>query len=245
MPGVGDDATDEYAVARAGMVEHQLRRRGLRDPSVLAAMGRVPRHLFVPEAVRHVAYDDRPLPIADGQTISQPYIVAVMIELAAVTSRSRVLEIGTGSGYAAAVLAAVAGEVVSIERHPGLAAGARAALEGTGVRNVAVFVGDGTRGYPDRAPFDAIIATAAGPRIPSSWAEQLVQGGRIVAPVERDDGHQELVRAVVAAGTVREEVALPVAFVPLIGADGFPEPPARRAQTSRTGPASMGTRNNE
>lgn len=227
MPGMSEGAVDGYAVARAAMVEHQLRRRGLRDERVLAAMGTVPRHLFVPEDVRRVAYDDRPLPIADGQTISQPYIVAVMIELAGITSRSRVLEVGTGSGYAAAVLAAVAGEVVSIERHPGLAAAARAALAEVGVGNVTVLVGDGTRGCPEHAPFDAVIATAAGPRIPSAWVDQVVEGGRIVAPVERDGGHQELVRAVMSAGDLRERVALPVAFVPLIGADGFPEPAGR------------------
>ncbi len=165
------------------MVEDQLVRRGITDARVLDAMRRVPRHLFVEEALRDRAYGDHPLPIGEGQTISQPYIVGLMTSLLELTGTEKVLEIGTGSGYQAAVLALLARRVCSIERLTSLATRARAVLEGLGYKNVWIRVGNGALGWPDEAPFDRIIVTAGGPGIPPPLFEQLAEGGRMVLPV--------------------------------------------------------------
>jgi protein-L-isoaspartate(D-aspartate) O-methyltransferase len=197
------------------MVETQIAARGVRDPRVLDAMRVVERHLFVPEAARGSAYADRPLPIGHGQTISQPYVVALMTELARVGPRSRVLEIGTGSGYQAAVLARLAGHVYGIEIVEPLAREAAARLERLGVRNVTVRAGDGYGGWPAHAPFDAIVVTAAPAELPAPLLEQLAVGGRLVAPV--GELEQELVVVErTAAGLRRRSVAL-VRFVPMTG----------------------------
>jgi protein-L-isoaspartate(D-aspartate) O-methyltransferase len=179
--------TPSDATARREMVERQLRGRDIVDPRVLAAMSTVLRHAFVPAAHRTEAYGDHALPIGRGQTISQPYIVALMTQLLALAGQERVLEIGTGSGYQAAVLAQLAGEVYSIEIDAELAAQAGAALASIGARNVHSRAGDGYFGWPEAAPFDAIIVTAAMPRLPDALRDQLREGGRIVAPVERGD----------------------------------------------------------
>ena len=169
------------------MVETQLKKRGIRSPAVLEAMGRVPRHRFVPRVMRGLAYDDGPLPIGQGQTISQPYIVALMTELVEPRKDMRVLEIGTGSGYQAAVLAECVAEVDSIEVVPELGKAAGTLLRELGYKNVHVKIGDGYEGWPDKAPFDAIVLTAAPPdRIPQPLLDQLKVGGRLVAPVGRD-----------------------------------------------------------
>ncbi len=195
------------------MVDRQLRRRGIRDERVLAAMAAVPRELFVPESLRERAYRDGALPIAEGQTISQPWIVARMVELMALEGPERVLEVGTGSGYAAAVLARCAAHVVTVERKPALSRAAAEALEAAGARNVELRVGDGSAGVPDRAPFDAICVTASasGAEPPAALREQIVAGGRLVCPVDRD-GEEHL--AVVRDGQT-ERIA-PVRFVPLV-----------------------------
>ncbi len=174
--------TAEVERARVDMVERQLRRRGAFDERVLAAMERVPRERFVPEHLRHLAYEDGALPIGNGQTISQPFIVATICQLLALSEKSRVLDVGTGSGYQAAVLAELAAEVVTIERVPELAEVAGAALVDAGYGDVEVRVGDGSVGVPDRAPFDAIAVAAAAPAIPPALYEQLVEGGRLVVP---------------------------------------------------------------
>lgn len=213
-PASGDDPYDR---ARERMVATYVEPR-VRDPRVLDAMRRVPRHLFVPEPVRDSAYADRPLPIGHGQTISQPYVVAFMTELARLSPEARVLEIGTGSGYQAAVLAGLAREVYTIEIVEPLAAEARERLGRLGIRNVTVRAGDGYRGWPEEAPFDAIVLTAAPPEIPAPLLAQLAPGGRLVAPV--GSGWQELVVVErTAAGLVRRSVA-PVRFVPMTGEAG-------------------------
>lgn len=215
---------DGSARQRRRMLDEQLIPRGIRDEAVLAAMGSVPRELFVPPDQVDYAYHDRPLPIEDGQTISQPYIVALMTELASVSPNDRVLEIGAGSGYAAAVLGSIAERVFTIERHSRLAELARSRLAAAGIANVQVIVGDGTVGLPDEAPFDAILVTAAGPDVPKPLLEQLAVGGRLVMPVETRFGHQQLV--VVQRGAdaeYRQESVLGVAFVPLIGEFGHPD----------------------
>lgn len=195
------------------MVDRQLRRRGIRDERVLTAMGTVKRELFVPEELRERAYRDGALPIAEGQTISQPWIVARMTELMGLAGPERVLEVGTGSGYAAAVLAHCAAHVVSVERRPELSRTAAAALEAAGVRNVEVRVGDGSAGVADRAPFDAICVTASasGNEPPPALREQLVPGGPLVCPVDRDgEEHLAVIR------DDRTEKIAPVRFVPLV-----------------------------
>jgi len=200
---------------RAMMVEEQIEKRGVRDPRVLAAMRETPRHLFVPESVRSHAYEDRPLPIGSRQTISQPYIVAVMTELLAPEPDDVVLEIGTGSGYQAAVLARLVKRVVSIEILPELAEGAREALKAAGVENVEVITGDGYRGLPDRAPFDGIIVTAAPPEVPQPLVDQLAVGARMVIPV--GEGFQELLVLERGERGVSRRSVLPVRFVPMTG----------------------------
>lgn len=215
---------DNYQQRRAAMVSEQLRPRGIRDPRVLEAMATVPREQFVPSTLSSHAYDDRPLPIQAGQTISQPYIVAFMTEAAQIAPDARVLEIGTGSGYAAAVLSLLAAEVFTVERHAQLAQSASERMTRLQYTNVHVITSDGTRGLPDHAPFDAILVTASGPDIPAALLEQLSIGGRLVMPVERRHGHQQLVVVVRAMeDDFVEEAVLGVAFVPLIGEFGHPE----------------------
>lgn len=184
-----------YDTLRHRMVEYQLRDRGIADERVLQAMERVPRHEFAPEAYRDQAYDDHPLPIGEGQTISQPYIVALMLEALEVKPTDKVLEVGTGSGYATALLAELAHEVFSIERHAALADGARNRLTRLGYTNVKVMVGDGSRGDPMNAPYDAILVSAAAPELPRPLLEQLTEGGRMIIPVGGEDSQQlQLIR---------------------------------------------------
>lgn len=209
---------------RDQMITRDLRGRGIQDGRVLAAMSRVPREAFVPEALAGAAYDDRPLPIEAGQTISQPYIVAWMAEVARLEPADRVLEIGTGSGYAAAVLALLVRQVDTIERVPELAASARARLADLGMTNVQVRCSDGTLGWPVRAPYDAILVAAGGPEVPRALLAQLTLGGRLVMPIGTHAA-QRLVR-VTRTGEhayVREDLG-GVLFVPLIGAEGWAEP---------------------
>ncbi len=174
---------DRYKRLRNDMVRHQIAARGVKDPRVLEAMSRVPRHLFVPPGLAERAYDDSPLPIGEGQTISQPYMVAWMTELLQVREDSRVLEIGTGSGYQAAVLCELAAEVVSVEKYPDLARQAGERLLSLGYDNITVHTGDGTLGWPQGAPYDGIIVTAGAPSVPQPLLEQLGDGGRLVIPV--------------------------------------------------------------
>jgi protein-L-isoaspartate(D-aspartate) O-methyltransferase len=203
---------DRFERKRARMVERQLRRRGIEDERVLAAMAEVPRHLFVPEDMRSDAYRDGALRIGEGQTISQPWIVACMASLLELEGDERVLEVGTGSGYAAAVLSRLCKEVVTIERYESLAAGARAMLEELGYGNIEVRVGDGTRGAPDRAPFEGISVTAAAlDEPPAPLLAQLVPGAALVCPVQRG-GRELLMRF----RNGEEEAVVPVRFVPLI-----------------------------
>ena len=204
------------------MVDRQLRRRDIDDERVLAAMERVPRELFLPEELRGRAYDDAAVPIGGGQTMSQPYIVAKMSELLSLDGDESVLDVGTGSGYHAAVLAELADEVVTIERVPELAERARANLAAAGYENVEVVVGDGTRGLPDRAPFDAIAVAAAAPVLPDALYEQLKVGGRIVVPVggRQNQRLQLIVRSPEGPAVIR---SVPCRFVPLLGEGGFSE----------------------
>ena len=208
---------------RERMVDRQIESRGVRDEAVLYAMRKVPREHFVPESLAEFAHDDRPLPIGEGQTISQPYVVATMTEALRLRPNDRVLEIGTGSGYAAAVLSVIAAEVYTIERLQGLAESARRRLAELGYSNVHVRYGDGSLGWPDHAPYDAIVVTASGPDVPTALLEQLAIGGRLVMPIGKLD-HQRLVR-VERTGQDRytREILEPVVFVPLIGAQGWPE----------------------
>jgi len=174
---------DDFSGPREHMLSAQLRARGIRDERVLAAMARVPRHEFVAEELRSHAYEDHPIPIGKGQTLSQPYIVAVMLQALALDGSERVLDIGTGSGYQTALLAELAGEVFSVERLASLAHSAQEILHRLGYPNITVVTGDGSRGLPERAPFDAIIVAAAAPRVPPALFVQLREGGRMVAPV--------------------------------------------------------------
>ncbi len=211
------------AQRRAAMVRTQIEARGVRDARVLQAMREVPRERFVAAGWEPEACDDRPLPIAAGQTISQPYIVAFMAEALQLRGDERVLEIGTGSGYAAAVLARLAREVHSVERIAELAEGAARALAAQGATNVRVHCADGTLGWPDAAPYDAIVVTAAGPDVPAALVEQLAPAGRLVMPVGGRDGTQQLVRLTRrGAHEVHRETLMGVRFVPLTGAQGWP-----------------------
>jgi protein-L-isoaspartate(D-aspartate) O-methyltransferase len=200
---------------RERMVREQIEARGVRDPPTLAAMRKVPRHLFVAPSHAGEAYDDHPLPIGHGQTISQPYIVAFMTEALGLRGGERVLEVGTGSGYQAAVLAEIAAKVHTIEIVAPLADEARTRLERLGYRNIEVRAGDGYRGWPEAAPFDAIMVTAAAPRIPEPLREQLADGGRLVLPL--GDEFQELVVVTRRGTRFDERRVLPVRFVPMTG----------------------------
>jgi protein-L-isoaspartate(D-aspartate) O-methyltransferase len=212
----------DASLARAAMVERQLRRRGISDERVLAAMGRVPRELFLPESLRSHAYDDGALPIGHGQTMSQPFVVATICSLLALEGQERVLDVGTGSGYQAAVLAELAAEVVTIERIEAIAAVARTGLAEAGYGNVEVRVGDGSMGVPDLAPFDGIAVAAAAPSVPPALYDQLDDGGRLVVPRGSRRG-QELVLVVRTAEGPLERRSIPCRFVPLVGDEGFGE----------------------
>jgi len=214
------EAALDYAGEREHMVRYQIEARGVRDKRVLQAMRTVPRHLFVPESMRDSAYRDCPLPIGMGQTISQPYIVALMTEALELSENDKVLEIGTGSGYQAAILAELAREVYTVERHSSLAERATTLLKELGYNNIHVRVGDGTLGWPEHAPYDAIIVTAAAPEVPTPLLEQLADGGRLVAPIG-PRWSQVLVRVRREGGRFREEEITPVAFVPLVGVHGW------------------------
>jgi len=212
--------------AREKMVRDQIEARGVRDPRVLAAMRGVPRHLFVGETLVERAYDDTPLPIGDQQTISQPYIVALMVEALELTGVERVLEIGTGSGYEAAVLAELCSELYSIERIPKLAKRAIALLDSLAYRNVQVRVGDGSAGWSEAAPFAAVIMSAAARQIPRPLVEQLGDGGRLVLPMGEENA-QTLVRLRKKQGGLQEDCLGECRFVKLIGAYGWEEPERR------------------
>jgi protein-L-isoaspartate(D-aspartate) O-methyltransferase len=205
------------------MVEEQLRARDIVDERVLAAMGRVPRHLFVEPALEYYAYEDRPLSIGAGQTISQPYIVALMVQLLRVLPSHRILEVGTGSGYQAAILAELAEEVYTVEIIPSLADSASARLEALGYRNVRVRQGDGYEGWPEVAPFDGIVVAAGAPEIPHPLIEQLREGGRIAIPVGIARATQDLILGEKYGGKLRVRSIAPVLFVPLTGRGGAVE----------------------
>jgi protein-L-isoaspartate(D-aspartate) O-methyltransferase len=210
-----DTSPDPRLRDRLRMVQEQIERRGVGDPRVLEAMRRVPRHLFVPPEVRDRAYDDMPLPIGSGQTISQPFIVAYMSEAAHVTPGDRVLEIGAGSGYQAAILAALGAQVFSIEILPEIAEATRAAFRAAGIAGVELRTGDGWHGWPEEAPFDAILVTAAPEKTPEPLVAQLTVGGRLIVPVGA--GPQELLRLTRTASGQERESLLPVRFVPMTG----------------------------
>lgn len=205
------------------MVRLQVESRDVRDPRVLAALRRVPRHLFLPAGSRGAAYEDHPVGIGHGQTISQPYIVAFMTELLELRGAERVLEVGTGSGYQTAILAELCAAVFSVERIPELAERARAALRDLGYHNVTVHTGDGSEGWPEKAPFDRILVTAAAPEVPAALLGQIGDNGVIVLPVGDMKGTQELViaRRIGSRVLIRESIGC--RFVPLLGSGGFPE----------------------
>jgi len=207
---------------RKRMVEEQIISRGVRDERVLAAMAKVPRHEFLPETIRGMAYGDHALPLGESQTMSQPYMVALMTELMKLKGFERVLEIGTGSGYQAAVLAELCEKVYTVERIKSLADKARATLDRLGYRSVAIKVYDGTYGWKDMAPFDAIMVTAGSPDIPAPLIEQLKEGGRMVIPVGDRYGQELLTVTKTAEGVVTER-SVPCVFVPLIGNHGWKE----------------------
>ncbi len=199
------------------MVDNHLAARDIQDPRVLAAMESVPRHRFVPADLAYAAYEDRPLPIGYGQTISQPYIVAFTAQALSLQADHRLLEVGTGSGYAAAVFAELCAEVVSVECVPSLARMARQRLGQLGYENVVVVEGDGGLGWTQSAPYDAIALAAAAPQVPSQLLEQLAPDGQLVLPLGRKNQNQKLIRLVSAGKEVTEEELLPVSFVPLVG----------------------------
>lgn len=210
-----------FEVLRQRMVEDQLIRRGIRNPALLRAFGRLPRERFVPADRAEEAYEDRPVPIGEGQTLSQPYVVALMLEALKVNPGSRVLEVGTGSGYQTALLAEMGAEVYSIERIASLAALAVSRLKalGSGDR-VQLRIADGSGGWPEAAPFDGIVVSAAAPAVPEPLAEQLAEGGRMVLPVG-DPPSQELILVERVSGRLRQEMLGSCAFVPLIGSYGY------------------------
>src|SRR5256884_1954548 len=226
--------------ARERMVNIQIAGRGVRDPLVLEAMRRVPREAFVEPGFEEFAYEDGPLPIGEGQTISQPYIVALMIEAAEVKSGDRVLEVGAGSGYAAAVMSQIADRVYAIERHPSLGKSAGQRFSKLGYDNIDLRVGDGTRGWPEAAPFDAILVAAGGPKVPPGLKEQLAISGRLVIPVGEEERYQTLLKLTRKSDAEFEDENLgTVAFVPLIGEQGWAED-GRRAATNHVPGQSRG-----
>ena len=218
----GTSKEPNYTAARLAMVRSQLQRRGITDAPLLQVMREVPRHAFVPPEWRHEAYSDRPLPIGDEQTISQPYMVAIMTQSLALQGYERVLEVGTGSGYQAAVLSRLAAQVYSIEYFPALAESAGAVLQRLGYTNVQVMVGDGGLGLAAYAPYDGIIVTAAAPHVPQSLLTQLAEGGRLVIPVGSVT-HQELLIIIRHGDDYAQERSVPCRFVPLLGQEGWAE----------------------
>ena len=210
----------DHASELERMVEHQLRRRGIADPRVLKVMEKMPRHSFLPNPEETAAYDDHPLSIGSGQTISQPYMVALMTECLRLKGDERVLEIGTGSGYQTAILAELSGEVYSVERFPKLAESARAVLQALGYHGVEVIAGDGTLGYPEAAPYDRIIVTAAAPKIAQPWIDQLAEEGRLVVPLGERWG-QQLTVVTKRDGELDQETICGCVFVPLVGEHGW------------------------
>ncbi|MDH7594213.1 MAG: protein-L-isoaspartate(D-aspartate) O-methyltransferase [Methanomicrobiales archaeon] len=215
-------SSDPYLPERLRMVEMQIAARGINNFRILQAMRKIPRHLFVPEPYRKAAYEDRPLPIGEGQTISQPYIVAFMTELLDPQPEDHILEIGAGSGYQAAIIGLLSSRVTTVERLPNIAELARSNLKKAGIANVEVVVGDGTLGWPDHAPYHGIIVTAAAPDIPSPLIDQLADGGRMVAPLG-GRGLQELVKIVKRGAYLERTYHGGVMFVPLIGRYGWRE----------------------
>jgi protein-L-isoaspartate(D-aspartate) O-methyltransferase len=212
----------DYSAEREAMVERQLRRRGIGEQHILEAFRAVPREAFISDEYAHLAYGDHPLPIEAGQTISQPYIVALTIQAADIERGDKVLEVGAGSGYAAAVISRIADKVVAIERQHDLVVVARERLERLGYDNVEIVEGDGTKGCPDHAPFDAIVAAASGSHVPKALLAQLAPGGRIVMPVGSPGGIQELIKVTKQEdGTLSQESLGGVRFVPLIGEEGW------------------------
>lgn len=209
------DETVLFSAQRLRMVEEQLRGRGIRDERVLSAMARVPRHEFVPQRYRDQAYKDHPLPIGEGQTISQPYIVALMLEALALTPADRVLEVGTGSGYVTALLAEVAAEVFSVERYAVLAGQARELLVRLGYTNVRAIVGDGSRGFAEAAPYDAIVVSAAADEVPRALIAQMAEGARMIIPVGAEDS-QQLQLIQMKDGQPRTTLRELCRFVPLV-----------------------------
>jgi protein-L-isoaspartate(D-aspartate) O-methyltransferase len=211
-----------FETEREAMVDRQLRRRGITDRHILDAFLEVPREAFIGAEYAHLAYGDHPLPIEAGQTISQPYIVALTIQAAEIKPGDKVLEVGAGSGYAAAVISRIAAKVIGIERQHDLVDVARERLERLGYSNVEILEGDGTKGCPDQAPFDAIVAAASGSHVPNAFIEQLADGGRIVMPVGNPEWVQELVKVTKRPdGTTSQENLGGVRFVPLIGEEGW------------------------
>jgi protein-L-isoaspartate(D-aspartate) O-methyltransferase len=209
-----------FAAERIRMVESQLRQRGVHDERALEAMRRVPRHQFVPQRYQAQAYEDHPIPIGFGQTISQPYIVALMLEALSLQPSDRVLEVGTGSGYQTALLAELAAQVCSIERHAPLAENAASILRSLGYTNVTVLVGDGSKGLPEQAPFDAIIVSAAAPKLPAALFHQLAEGGRMIVPVGPPEAQElQLIRKRDGRPAVSHLEGC--RFVPLIGGEGY------------------------
>ena len=211
-----------YEKERSRMVDEQIAGRGVKDERVLAVMRKIPRHEFLPEGIRGMAYNDSALPIGEGQTMSQPYMVALMTEFLGLKGTERVLEIGTGSGYQAAVLAELCQKVYSVERIKTVADKARATLDRLGYKSVAIKVYDGTYGWKEMAPFDAIIVTAGSPDIPAPLVEQLKEGGRMVIPVGDRYGQQLITVVKTSEGTITER-SIPCVFVPLIGNHGWKE----------------------
>jgi protein-L-isoaspartate(D-aspartate) O-methyltransferase len=212
----------DFASQREAMVERQLRRRGIAEPEILEAFRAVPREAFVSAEFAHLAYGDHPLPIEADQTISQPYIVGLMIEAAAIKAGETVLEIGSGSGYAAAVISRIADRVIGIERQHDLVEVARERLRRLGYDNVEIIEGDGSKGWPDGAPYDAILAAASGSHVPEPLLAQVAPGGRIVMPVGEPGGIQELIKVTKQEdGVLKQENLGAVRFVPLIGEEGW------------------------
>jgi len=213
----------DFATLREAMVARQIEARGIRDPRLLEAMREVPREAFVPGELAPFAYDDSPLPIEAGQTISQPYIVALMIEAAGIAPGAKVLEIGAGSGYAAAVIGRIADAVIAVERHGALARLAQERMDRLGYGNVRIVHGDGSAGLPEEAPFDAILAAASGSHVPDALKRQLAMNGVLVMPVGQPASIQHLVKVVrTGEDSFRHEDLGAVRFVPLIGAEGWP-----------------------
>jgi protein-L-isoaspartate(D-aspartate) O-methyltransferase len=212
----------EFAAERDAMIERQIESRGIREPTILEAFRAVPREEFLSEEYRDLAYGDHPLPIEAGQTISQPYIVALMIQAGEIRPGDRVLEVGAGSGYAAAVISRIAGQVIAIERHPDLVKIASERIRRLGYDNVRIVEGDGSRGWEPEAPYDEILAAASGSHVPPQWVSQLAVGGRIVMPVGEPGWIQKLVKVTKGpAGQLISEDLGGVRFVPLIGEEGW------------------------